>query len=58
MDQIVTDVPPKQGGTRAVVVGKTIRVVTSGWHACLLDLSLEDFLHEVIPSVWESVYIS
>jgi hypothetical protein len=37
----------------AVTAGKTVGVVTSGWPACLLDPSLEDFLQEVIPSVRE-----
>jgi hypothetical protein len=58
MYQIVKDVPPEGGGTGAVVAGKTVGVVISGWPACLLDPSLEDFLQEVIPSVQKSVYRS
>jgi hypothetical protein len=58
MDRIVKDVPPEGGGTGAVATGKTDGVVSSGWPALLLDPSLEDFLQEVIPSVWESVYRS
>jgi hypothetical protein len=50
--------PPEGGGMGAVVVGKTIGVVTSGWPAHLLDLSLKYFLQEVISSVQESVYRS
>jgi hypothetical protein len=42
----------------AVVVGKTVGVVTSGWPTRFVDPSLEDFVKEVIPSVQESVYRS
>jgi hypothetical protein len=51
VDRIVKDVPPEGGGTGAVAAGKTVGVVTSGWPARLLDLSIQDFLQEVIPLV-------
>jgi hypothetical protein len=58
VDRIVKDVPPEGEGMGAVVVGKTIGVVTSAWPAHLLDLSLKYFLQEVISSVQQSVYRS
>jgi hypothetical protein len=58
VDQIVKDVPPEGGGMGAVAAGKTVGVVTSGWPARFVDSSLEDFLQEVIPSVYKSAYRS
>jgi hypothetical protein len=49
-DRIVKDVPPEGGGMGVVANGKTDGVVSSGWSALLLDLSLKDFLQEVISS--------
>jgi hypothetical protein len=58
VDRIVKDVPPEGGGMSEVATSKTDGVVSSDWPALLLDPSLEYFLQEVIPSVWESVYRS
>jgi hypothetical protein len=58
LDQIIKDVPPEGGGTGAVAAGETVGVVTNGWPARFDDPSLEDFLQNVIPSVWESAYSS
>jgi hypothetical protein len=58
VDRIIKDVPPEGGGMGAVAPGKTVGAVTSGWPACFVDPSLEDFLQEVIPSVYESAYRS
>jgi hypothetical protein len=44
VDQIVKDISPQGGGMGAVATGKIDGVVSSGWPALLLDLSLEDFL--------------
>jgi hypothetical protein len=56
--RIVKDVTPEGGEIGAVATGKTDGVVSSGWPALLLDLSLEDFLQKVISSERESVYKS
>jgi hypothetical protein len=58
VNRIVNDVPPEWGGTGVVVADETVGVVASGWPACFDDLSLEDFLQEVIPSIYESPYRS
>jgi hypothetical protein len=58
VDQIIRDIIPKGGGTGVVAAGKTVGVVTSDWLARFVDLSLEDFLQEVAPSVYESTYRS
>jgi hypothetical protein len=58
VDQIIKDIPPEGGGTGVVAAGETIRVVTSGWPTHFVDPSLEDFLQEVAPSVYESAYRS
>jgi hypothetical protein len=58
LDRIIKDVPPEGGGTGAVAAGETVGVVTNGWPARFDDPSLEDFLQNVIPSVWESTYSS
>jgi hypothetical protein len=58
MDWIIKDVPPEEGGTGVVVTSEAMGVVTSGWPARFVDPFLEDFLQEVIPSVYESAYIS
>jgi hypothetical protein len=44
VDQIVKDISPEGGEIGAVATGKIDGVVSSGWPALLLDLSLEDFL--------------
>jgi hypothetical protein len=58
VDQIIRDIIPKGGGTGAVAGGKPIGVVTSDWLTHFVYLSLEDFLQEVAPSVYESTYKS
>jgi hypothetical protein len=54
VDRVVKDIPPEGGGTGAVVADETISVVGSGWPMRFDDPFLENFLQEVIPSVWES----
>jgi hypothetical protein len=56
VDRIIKDIRPEGGGTRAVAVDQTMGVVASNWPTCFDDPSLEDFLQEVIPSVYESAY--
>jgi hypothetical protein len=58
VDRIIKDIPPEGGGTGAVAIDETMVVVANGGPTHFDDPFLEDFLQEVILSVYESAYRS